>query len=396
MDFAKVTLIFQNLLFRIKYRFSLNLSWVFTFIILSQFILFPDLIFSQKKSVTVSGFDICQGFSVGDTCGVVKLRFSSINGNARISSINVFRNGNATDSDIPQVLLFADDNQDGIPDGSAISDANFQSGIATLSGMNNENLSSSVDWLIFYVVSPTANPSVFANCTIESNGINGSGGTRVNFGGISTGDQPLPVELSHFTCQMKQDRIDLVWRTESEIENVGFIILRANNFEGPFREIASYQYHDGLKGHFNTNMANEYSYTDSDILSDLTYWYILIDVDINGVQEAHGPINAFPTSDIVAGSMELAPAFPNPFNPSTTIRVKVADNLAGSAHGEISIFNSLGQKVKTIFRGKLTAGNHDFTWNGVSDSGIPVAGGMYFVVLESEQMKTAQKLILLK
>jgi hypothetical protein len=114
------------------------------------------------------------------------------------------------------------------------------------------------------------------------------------------------------------------------------------------------------------------------------------------VKEAHGPINAFPTSDIVAGSMELAPAFPNPFNPSTTIRVRVADNLAGSAHGEIYIFNGLGQKVKTILRGKLTAGNHDFTWNGVSDDGIPVAGGMYFVVLENEQMKTTQKLILLK
>jgi len=396
MDFAKVTLIFQTLLFRIKYRFSLNLSWVLTFIILFQFFLFPDLIFSQKKSVTVSGFDICQGFSVGDTCGVVKLRFSSINGNARISSITVFRNGSATDSDIPQVLLFADDNQDGIPDGSAISDANFHSGIATLSGMNNLRLSETTDWLIFFLVSPTANPYVFANCTIESNGINGSGGTRVNFGGISTGDQPLPVELSHFTCQMKQDRIDLVWRTESEIENVGFIILRANNFEGPFREIASYQYHDGLKGHFNTNMANEYSYTDSDILPDQTYWYILIDVDINGVQEAHGPINAFPTSDIVAGSMELAPAFPNPFNPSTTIRVKVADNMAGSSHGEIYIFNGLGQKVKTIFQGKLSAGDHDFIWNGISDSGSLVAGGMYYVVLQGEQVKTVQKLIFLK
>ena len=396
MDFAKVASIFQNLLFRINYRFSLNLSWVLTFIILIQFFLFPDVIFSQKKSVTVTGFDICQGFSVGDTCGVVKLRFSSINGNARISSITVFRNGSATDNDIPKVLLFADDNQDGTPDGSAVSEADFQSGIAVLSQLNNENISTSVDWLIYYMVSGTANPSAYTNCTIASGGIAGAGGTTVNFGGISTGDQPLPVELSHFTCQMKQDRIDLVWRTESEIENVGFIILRANNFEGPFREIASYRYNDNLKGHFNTNMANEYSYTDLDILPDQTYWYILIDVDINGVQEAHGPQSAALEADIVAGNMELAPAFPNPFNPSTTIRVRVAENLVGSAHGEIYIFNGLGQKVKTIFRGKLTAGNHDFTWNGESDSGTMVSSGMYLVVLESERVKSTQKLNFIK
>ncbi len=396
MDFAKVTLIFQNLRFRINYRFSLNLSWVLTFIILFQFFLFPDLIFSQKKSVTVSGFDICQDFSVGDTCGVVKLRFSSINGNARISSINVFRNGSATDADIPKALLFTDNNQDGTPDGAPISEADFQNGIATISQLNNESLSTSVDWLIFYVVSATANPSAYASCTIENSGIAGAGGTTVNFGGISTGDQPLPVELSLFSCQMKQDRVELFWRTESEIENVGFIIMRSNNFEGPFREIASYQYSDELKGHFNTNMAREYSYTDSDILPDQTYWYILIDVDIKGVQEAHGPVSAAPEADFVARSMELAPAFPNPFNPSTTIRVRVAENLVGSANGEISIFNNLGQKVKTIFRGKLSAGDHDFTWNGESDNGSLVAGGMYFVVLESEQVKTTQKLIFLK
>jgi len=363
---------------------------------LFQLFILPDLIFSQKKSVTVNGFDVCQGFNPADTCSVIKLQFSSINGNARISAITIFRNGSATDDDIPQVILFADENQDNIPDGSPISEADFQGGIATISQLNNENLSTSVDWLIFYVVSATANPSVYANCTIESGGIAGAGGTTVNFGGISTGDQPLPVELSLFTCQVNKDQAKLQWRTESEIENVGFIILRGNNFEGPFREIASYQYNDGLKGHFNTNTAHDYSYTDNRLINGENYWYILVDVDVNGVQEAHGPISASLEANIIAESMELAPAFPNPFNPSTTIRVIVADNLAGSANCEISIFNNLGQKVKTIFRGKLSGGNHDFIWNGESDGGTMVSAGMYLVVLESERVKSTQKLNFIK
>jgi photosystem II stability/assembly factor-like uncharacterized protein len=73
----------------------------------------------------------------------------------------------------------------------------------------------------------------------------------------------------------------------------------------------------------------------------------------------------------------LEPNFPNPFNPSTTIRY----DLAASADVTIRIFDVAGRCVRTIENGIQGQGVHDAMWDGTGNHGEPVASGVYFTRL---------------
>lgn len=70
----------------------------------------------------------------------------------------------------------------------------------------------------------------------------------------------------------------------------------------------------------------------------------------------------------------LEKAFPNPFNSTTTLMVGVPKN----AEVRVSVFNMLGQKVATLYSGRLNAGYHPIVWNAQS-----IASGLYIVQLET-------------
>ncbi|MCK4311436.1 MAG: T9SS type A sorting domain-containing protein [Candidatus Cloacimonetes bacterium] len=85
--------------------------------------------------------------------------------------------------------------------------------------------------------------------------------------------------------------------------------------------------------------------------------------------------------------------FPNPFNPSTKIKI----NLAESGNIELAIYNMKGQKVKTLTNTGFDKGNHSIIWNGVDESGKPVSSGVYFYKLNvNGKSKAVKKCLLLK
>ena len=71
--------------------------------------------------------------------------------------------------------------------------------------------------------------------------------------------------------------------------------------------------------------------------------------------------------------------YPNPFNPETSIDY----SLFQSAKVKITIFNILGQRVKTLVDRDLSAGKYTVIWNGSAESGRLVASGVYFYRLEA-------------
>ena len=73
---------------------------------------------------------------------------------------------------------------------------------------------------------------------------------------------------------------------------------------------------------------------------------------------------------------ELNQNFPNPFNPSTTLRYGLPNNSAVS----LKIYNVLGQQVASLVNGEQSAGWQRVTWN-VPQSGIST--GLYFYRLEA-------------
>ena len=83
----------------------------------------------------------------------------------------------------------------------------------------------------------------------------------------------------------------------------------------------------------------------------------------------------------------LYPAYPNPFNPTTTIRfnIVVTDALL------LQVYDITGRVVETLVNKRLISGEHEIIWNASNQS-----SGVYFVRLSNSTFRQTQKLILLK
>jgi bilirubin oxidase len=84
----------------------------------------------------------------------------------------------------------------------------------------------------------------------------------------------------------------------------------------------------------------------------------------------------------------LFPVYPNPFNPTTTIRF----NLVGMQRtASLRIYDISGQLVETLVNEKLNAGEHEIKWNAVNQS-----SGVYFIRLQSGGFFETEKIVLMK
>lgn len=85
-------------------------------------------------------------------------------------------------------------------------------------------------------------------------------------------------------------------------------------------------------------------------------------------------------------------AYPNPFNPLTTINFI----LPWQMNASLVIYNALGEHVKLLARGELEPGPNEFRWDGTNDLGTVVGSGTYFCVLEAGGHVSTRKLVLTK
>ena len=84
--------------------------------------------------------------------------------------------------------------------------------------------------------------------------------------------------------------------------------------------------------------------------------------------------------------------YPNPFNPETTIEYQLP--VAGFT--QIYIYNSLGQKIKTLVNSYHESGIHTIQWNGTDYRNVNVANGIYFVKIIQGNESQTRKLLMLK
>jgi len=89
---------------------------------------------------------------------------------------------------------------------------------------------------------------------------------------------------------------------------------------------------------------------------------------------------------------ELSQNYPNPFNPGTTINYILKKRMKV----EISIFNSLGKRIRTLIDRDLNAGNYKVVWNGKDGNGNIVSSAVYFVRMSSGSSSVSKKIVLLK
>ena len=89
----------------------------------------------------------------------------------------------------------------------------------------------------------------------------------------------------------------------------------------------------------------------------------------------------------VAASFSLSEAYPNPFNPTTAMKLTMP--VAGDM--QVAVYNLLGQVVATLASGYMEASTYTLSWDAAA-----VASGMYFVKAQADGFTTTQKLMLVK
>jgi len=206
---------------------------------------------------------------------------------------------------------------------------------------------------------------------------------------LSNGDASLPVSLVSFYANSEGRSINLNWITESETDNLGFILHRRESTDA-WIQIASYETHDALKGQGNTSSATEYTFTDSQIASGINYTYRLSDVSTTSEITIYAPLSI--TLDILPLVNTMEPAYPNPFNPRTYI----AYHLAEDAEVNISVFNIMGRRLKSIYLGQQLEGSYHVYWNATDDDGGLVPTGTYIIRLQAGSIQEIQKVMLIR
>ena len=95
---------------------------------------------------------------------------------------------------------------------------------------------------------------------------------------------------------------------------------------------------------------------------------------------------------IPVAATELIGNYPNPFNPETTIRYSVKE----PSSIRIEIYNSKGQRVRTLVNETQPTGWYNVVFNGKDDQGKPVASGIYFYRMSAGSYTSTRKMILMQ
>jgi hypothetical protein len=94
-----------------------------------------------------------------------------------------------------------------------------------------------------------------------------------------------------------------------------------------------------------------------------------------------------PTHNLV-----VAPAFPNPFNPSTTLVFYLEEQ----SKVTVDIVDISGRLIHSTNYGTLLSGQHIYSWNGSNNEGNSLPSGHYFAIFKAGSEQNVQKLVLLK
>lgn len=102
------------------------------------------------------------------------------------------------------------------------------------------------------------------------------------------------------------------------------------------------------------------------------------------------------SNPLIPGNDSLITAYPNPFNPETTLRVKLPSGVRPQ-ESSLMIFNMLGQMVRSFDISSASQDRYtEYRWNGMSDEGKKVSSGVYFAVLRTPLKHHTVKLLLTK
>ena len=136
-----------------------------------------------------------------------------------------------------------------------------------------------------------------------------------------------------------------------------------------------------------------------ELVYDLTTWsddFFVAQYGSENRQTSHQlrmDINLLDLHEPISSKASLHPNFPNPFNPSTVIKI-TADKIS---NGVLNVFDVNGSNIVTLYNGSLPPGETLVTWDGKNHLGQIVATGTYIYSLFVDgRLRESQRMIFIK
>jgi hypothetical protein len=196
------------------------------------------------------------------------------------------------------------------------------------------------------------------------------------------GTDPIPVELTAFSARYIRNSVELSWQTATELNNYGFAIERS-------RDGRVWDEIDFVPGAGNSFSPKSYSYTDvldAGMSRVPQLAYRLRQIDRDGTTEY---------SDVVFVALRPVPigvtlynAYPNPFNPATTLSFSLSEATVVT----VKVYDMFGREAATLLdNAELSDGVHTAAFRA---AGLP--SGSYIVVLNAGSVTRQQRVVLSK
>ncbi len=185
---------------------------------------------------------------------------------------------------------------------------------------------------------------------------------------------PYTSVISYFNAKQQRDKILIEWNTSEEKGNYGFELQKRMNNE------EEWMFTSFIAAYGNPG---SYKYYDDGEISD-TIYYRLKQINIDGSSRIVQPVFV---SLLPADEPVLYANYPNPFNASTIISFDIPE----TGEAELSVFNILGEKIKTLAEGTMEQGYHKITFDAED-----IPAGVYFYRLVTTGFAETKKLTLLK
>jgi hypothetical protein len=242
-----------------------------------------------------------------------------------------------------------------------------------------------------FSITPTAATASFV---VVATGSNGTAQVSASIGGAQLAGSPasivfseqVPVELSSFGGELLGKQVMLNWTTASQTNNAGWRVLRSTDGEAyePVSEL--------LSGAGTSDALLSYSFVDASLPAAEQVLYLLEQVDLDGTVSRSAPVAVYLGARFLLPTEFAINAFPNPFNPSTT----VSYDLPEAAAVTVVVYDALGQEVRRLVSDQKEAGRYQVQWDARDNLGRSVGSGVYIAKIEAGTFTASQKMLLLK
>ena len=227
--------------------------------------------------------------------------------------------------------------------------------------------------------------------------INGSkNGSTVSYSVNVLNEYPFTDNDRDLHIFIVEDSISTSWTYQGIGDSIDFAnnVVRVWKTDSMFAQegVLDYTYHGIFDFHdkpWDTNQIKIIAIIQDKVTKEI---YQASQVNTNTFEFLNVANSGTLTGNQIPLSFSLHQNYPNPFNPVTSIKY----DLPNISMVNISVYNMMGRKVKTLVNGIQNPGFKTVQWNAKNELNSPVSAGLYIYTIQADGFKETKRMILLK